>query len=194
MAIMTHNMVLDIGKAIEKMDKNILKDIIDRDEDVDKFYFMGGRWLTNMIEDQSALQKYGLKEAKDCLEYRIAFRHIERVADHVSRIASKILEAVGEIKEEQIKEAWRALEGAGSVFIRAVNCLQSGSLQEANKAIHDARKVIDIAEQLMDKVVDSKIPTRAIGAMIIIIESIKRISEYGIGISEIAFNLHVTTR
>jgi hypothetical protein len=54
--------------------------------------------------------------------------------------------------------------------------------------------VIDIAEQLMDKVVDSKIPTRAIGAMIIIIESIKRISEYGIGISEIAFNLHVTTR
>jgi phosphate uptake regulator len=193
MATMTHNMILDIGKAIDKKDKNILKDVIDRDEDVDKFYFMGGRWLTNMIGDQSALQNYGLKEAKDCLEYRIAFRHIERVADHVNRIASKILEVMDEINEEQIKAVGRALEGAGSVFTRAVNCLQSGSLQEANRAIHDARKVIGMAEELMDRVVDSKLPTRAIGAMIIIIESIKRIGEYGIGISEIAFNLHVTT-
>jgi len=193
MATMTYDMILDIGKAIDKMDKNILKDVIERDEDVDKFYFMGGRWLTNMISEHSAPKSYGIKEAKDCLEYRIVFRHIERVADHAIRIASKILDVVDEINEEQIKAVVKALETAGSVFTRSVNCLQSGNLQGANSTIHDARKVIATAEELMDKVVDSKIPTRAIGAMIIIIESIKRISEYGIGISEIAFNLHVTT-
>ena len=190
MATMTHDMMSDIGKAIDKKDKNILKDVMDRDEDVDKLYFMGSRWLTCMISDQSALQDYGLKETKDCLEYRLVFRHIERVADHVNRIASKFFEAIDEIDEGLSGALAGALEGSGSVFTRAVNCLQSGSLQEANKAIHDARKLISTAEELMDKVVDSKLPARVVGPMIIIIDSMKRIAEYGIGISEIAFNLH----
>lgn len=51
--------------------------------------------------------------------------------------------------------------------------------------------MIGTAEELMDRVVDSKLQARAIGAMIIIIDSIKRIGEYGIGILEIVFNLHV---
>jgi len=76
MATMTHDMISDIGKAIDKKDKNILKEMMDRDEDVDRLYFMGDRWLTNMIGDQSALQNYGLKAAKDCLEYRLVFRHL----------------------------------------------------------------------------------------------------------------------
>jgi len=190
MATMTHDMMSDIGKVIDKKDKNILKDVMDRDEDVDKLYFMGSRWLTGMISDQSGLQDYGLKETKDCLEYRLVFRHIERVADHVNRIASKFFEAIDEIDEGLSGALAGALEGSGSVFTRAVNCLQSGSLQEANKAIHDARKVVSAAEELMDKVVASRLPARVVEPMIIIIDSIKRIAEYGIGISEIAFNLH----
>jgi hypothetical protein len=71
-----------------------------------------------------------------------------------------------------------------------VNCLQSGSLQEANKAIHDARREITVAEGLMGTLVGSKVSIQVIGSLVVVVDSIKRISEYGIGISELVFNLY----
>ena len=191
MATMAHDMMLDIGKAMQSKDVDVLKDVMGRDEDVDKLYFMGCRWLTSMINDQSALQNYGLREAKDCLEYRLVFRHIERVADHVFRIASNFLEATEDMEKDLRASILEVLDRAANVFMRSVNCLQSGSLVEANKAIHDTRKVIVSGEDLTKKVVDGKLPAKSVGALIIIIDSIKRIAEYGMGISEIAFNVHV---
>lgn len=190
MATMAHDMMTDVVRALKENNAGILREVIDRDEDVDKLYFMASRWLTSMVSDPSVLHDYGLNKAKDCLEYRLAFRHIERVADHVQRIAINYLEAMVDVEKSLADALSQALDGAGNVFIRSVNCLQSGSLQEANKAIHDSRKVIATGEELMKIVVDQKISARSIGALIIVIDSIKRIAEYGIGISEISFNLN----
>lgn len=190
MATMAHDMMTDVKRAISERDANILREVIERDEDVDKLYFMASRWLTNMINDQSTLQDYGLNEARDCLEYRLAFRHIERVADHVQRIAANYLDAMNNVDKELAEALATNLDASGNVFLRSINCLQSGSLQEANKAIHDSRKVIATEEALMKQVMDEKLCARSVGELIIVIDSLKRIAEYGMGISEIAFNLH----
>jgi phosphate transport system protein len=190
MATMAHDMMTDVVRAINESNASILREVIDRDEDVDKLYFMASRWLTSMVSDPSVLHDYGLNDAKDCLEYRLAFRHMERVADHVQRIAINYLEAMNDVEKSLAGALAQALEGSGNVFIRAVNCLQSGSLQEANKAIHESRKVIAAGEEIMKNVLDQQLCARSIGALIIVLDSIKRIAEYGIGISEIAFNLN----
>jgi len=192
MATMVKDMLSDISKAIDRKDKNILRDVMERDEDVDKLYFMGSRWLTNIMSDMGALKDYGVRDLKDCLEYRLAFRHIERVADHVYRIASKFMEVIDSIDVELATTIVSNIEIAGNVFIRSVNCLQNGSLTEANRAIHDARKVSASAEELMKRVIDSDLQTKVIGAMIIVMDSTHRIAEYGIGIAELAFNIHVS--
>jgi hypothetical protein len=85
------------------------------------------------------------------------------------------------------------LENAGGVLIRSVNCLQNGSLTEANKAIHDARKVGMAGEELMKEIANGKHKPKTIGAIIIIVDSTKRIAEYGIGIAELAFNVHISS-
>jgi phosphate uptake regulator len=189
MAAMAHDMMKDVINAIRAKERDVFIDVIARDEDVDKLYFMASRWLTSMIDDQSVLKDYGLKDANDCLEYRMACRNIERVADHVNRIAEKYLACLDEVPKGLAERFASALDIAGSVFIRAVNCLQSGSLQEANKAIHDARKVITAAEGLMDTLVDSEMSIKTVGRLVVVVDSIKRIAEYGIGISELVFNL-----
>lgn len=190
MATMAHDMMADVSRGINERERSMLQDVTERDEDVDKLYFMASRWLTGMIGDQTSLQNYGLKQAKDCLEYRLAFRHMERVADHINRIASNFLVVIDEVDRDLGTSFAEALDGASGVFIKSVNCLQSGSLQEANKSIHDARKAILSAEDLMSRVVELKMKTKTIGALIIVVDSIKRIAEYGIGLSEIAFDLH----
>ncbi len=192
MATMVKDMLSDVTKAIDKKDRNILKDVMERDEDVDKLYFMGCRWLTNIMSDMSSLKDYGVRDVKDCLEYRLAFRHIERVADHVYKIAGKFMEVVEGVDAELAASIINNIESAGSAFIRSVNCLQNGSLAEANKAIHDARKVSSSVEELMKRVVDGNLQTKVIGAMIIVMDSTNRIAEYAIGIAELAFNVHVS--
>lgn len=190
MATMAYDMAMDVSGGMRSGNKNVFLDVISRDEDVDKLYFMASRWLTNMLDDQSALKGYGMKDANDCLEYRMACRNIERVADHVCRMAEKYLPAAGEVPKELAKKYAEALESAGSVFIRSVNCLQSGSLQEANKAIHDSRKVLTHVESLMEGLVNSDLPITVVGNLVVVVGSMRRIAEYGIGISELVFNLY----
>ncbi len=194
MATMVKDMLSDISKAIETKNKNILRDVMERDEDVDKLYFMGSRWLTNIMSDMSSLKDYGVRDLKDCLEYRLAFRHLERVADHVYRIASKFMEINQDEEDDALAKAIvSTLENAGAVLIRAVNCLQNGSLIEANKAIHDARKVGIAGEELMKTAMNSGLQPKTVGAIIIIVDSTKRVAEYAIGIAELAFNVHISS-
>ncbi|MCQ5376706.1 MAG: hypothetical protein NO516_01505 [Candidatus Methanomethylicia archaeon] len=191
MASIANDMLSDVAKAVMKGDINVLKDVLERDDDVDKLFFMSSRWLTNIMEGQRSLKDFGLKSPSNCLEYRLAFRHIERVADHVYRIADKYIESMDELQKQTISAMIMALEVSGNVFIRAVNCLQTGSLQEANRAIHEARKNIMVCEDLMRQIINGNYSAKTLSSSIIIIDSIKRIAEYSIGISELVFNIHV---
>jgi phosphate uptake regulator len=190
MATMALDMAMDVSGGMRSGNRDVFLDVISRDEDVDKLYFMASRWLTNMLDDPSALQGYGMKDASDCLEYRMACRNIERVADHVCRMAEKYLPVIEQVPKEIAKKYAEAIESSGSVFIRSVNCLQSGSLQEANKAIHDSRRVLTHIEGLMEALVNSDLSISAISNLVVVVGSMRRIAEYGIGISELVFNLY----
>ena len=190
MAIMAKDMMVDVSRGMEEGDVNILKDVIERDEDVDKLYYMASRWLNFIVSDHGALFDFGMKQIRDCLEYRLIFRNMERVADHVQRISLNYISILETVDDSITRSLITNLESSMNVFTRSVNCIQSGSLQEANKAIHDARKVVIVLEELVQKVIEKEGNTKNIASLMIIIDSIRRISEYGIGISEIAFNLH----
>lgn len=190
MATMAHDMMKDVSGAMRTKDKNVFLDVMARDEDVDKLYFMASRWLTSMIDDQSMLGDYGLRDANDCLEYRMACRNIERVADHVNRTAEKFLASLDKVPEDLANRFASSLEGSDAVFIRSVNCIQSGSLQEANKAIHEARKAIAALDGLMEELVELDVSVNTISNLVVVVDSIKRIAEYGIGLSELVFNLY----
>ncbi|MDH5807331.1 MAG: phosphate uptake regulator PhoU [Candidatus Methanomethylicaceae archaeon] len=183
MASLVHNMIIDICKALISKNKNILLDVIERDDDVDRLYFMGSRWLANMIENRYSLIDYDIKSSKEVLEYRIIFRHVERVADHVCKIATVLLNSINNIDDNIVEIIKELLEKTGGIFVKSINCVKSINVLDANKVIHDAR---DLVKKIEEFLVNEKIDD-----LIIILDSIKRISEYGIGISEIVFNISV---
>lgn len=184
MTSLVHNMILDICKALISKNKNILLDVIERDDDVDKLYFMGSRWLANIIENEYSSMDYDIKSRRETLEYRIIFRHVERVADHVCKIATILLNSIDKIDKNFAETIKELLEKAGSIFVRSINCIKSINLLDANKVIHDARNLVRYSEELL---LNGKMDY-----LIVILESVKRIAEYGIGISEIVFNISVS--
>ncbi|MCX8181961.1 MAG: phosphate uptake regulator PhoU [Candidatus Methanomethyliaceae archaeon] len=190
MTSMVQNMILDICKAITSKNKNILLDIIERDDDVDKLYFMGSRWLSSIIEDKLSALDYDIKSSREVLEYRIIFRHVERVADHVCKIATILLDLIDNIDNSSAIVIKELLEKAGAIFVKAVNCIKSNNLLDANKVIHDARLIVKSGEEALDKL-SINFSKENLGTAAVILDSIKRIAEYGIGISEIVFNIGI---
>lgn len=190
MTSMVHSMILDICKALNTRNKNILLDVIERDDDVDRLYFMGSRWLASIVEDKLSSFDCDIKSDKEVLEYRIIIRHVERVADHACKISTILLDLIDRIGNTSAMSIEENLEKAGNVFVRAVNCIKTKNLLDANRAIHDARLTIKSTERSLEQV--SSAPSEGVlNTLVVIFDSIKRIAEYGIGISEIVFNLSI---
>ncbi len=190
MTSMVHNMIIDVCKALVSKNKNILLDIVERDDDVDKLYFMGSRWLSSIIEDKLSILDYDIKSSREVLEYRIIFRHVERVADHVCKISTILLDLIDNIDNSSAMVIKELLEKTGTIFVRSVNCIKSNNLLDANRVIHDARSTVKSIEEVLEKF-SSGFSKEILGTLALILESAKRIAEYGIGISEIVFNISI---
>lgn len=190
MTSMVHNMILDVCKALASKNKNILLDVVERDDDIDKLYFMGSRWLSSIIEDKLSALDYDIKTGREVLEYRIIFRHVERVADHVCKISTILLDLIDKIDNNSTLVIKELLEKTGTIFVRSLNCLKSNNLLDANRVIHDARSTVKSIEEVLEKFGHSS-SKEVLGTLAVIFDSTKRIAEYGIGISEIVFNISI---
>ncbi|MEM3039686.1 MAG: PhoU domain-containing protein, partial [Candidatus Methanomethylicaceae archaeon] len=170
--------------------KNILLDVVERDDDIDKLYFMGSRWLSSIIEDKLSALDYDIKMGREVLEYRIIFRHVERVADHVCKISTILLDLIDKIDNNSTLVIKELLEKTGTIFVKSLNCLKSNNLLDANRVIHDARSTVKSIEEVLEKFGHSS-SKEVLGTLAVIFDSTKRIAEYGIGISEIVFNISI---
>jgi len=78
----------DLISAISTKDKKLLKDVIQRDTEVNRLYFLVVRQIRTIIQTPSLQDKEGLKSV-DYVDYRLAANLLEVTGDALSRIASK---------------------------------------------------------------------------------------------------------
>jgi len=84
--IITSRMHEDLIDGIKNKDKELLKSIDDRDDEVDRLRFLITRQLNLAINNSSYLADLGLNSS-DCLNYGAVITAIEETADHIQRIA-----------------------------------------------------------------------------------------------------------
>src|SRR3989337_1610157 len=65
------SMLLDLGKALKTMDIGLAKDVIVREKEIDRLYFLVVRQLKSAVEYQQVAEKLGIENQRDCLGYRI---------------------------------------------------------------------------------------------------------------------------
>src|SRR5213594_3380524 len=93
-------MQLDATRAFVDSDLELAKNVVERDEEVDRWYFLLVRLVRAAISDTYLLEKIKVSSV-DCLDFRLLASYIETFADYAVTIAENTQGGVTIPKEEQ---------------------------------------------------------------------------------------------
>jgi len=175
--------------ALEKFDKELASDVIEIDDEVDRFQMYLIREVKAALENPPLVQEIGLNSLRECLGYRIVSNSVERVGDHAISIAENVSEMNEPIDEEALNMLKEISSVSESVFEKALDSLFKEDYQAAEEVVQATERVYDLEEEVNDYL-SGESPDEDIKIRLIL-ESIRRIAEYGRDIAEIVLNLTI---
>ncbi len=176
--------------SLEENDKELAKEVIELDDEVDRFQMYLIREIKAAFQDPTLVEEIGLRTLRECLGYRLVSKHVERVGDHAASIAKNVLEIGGPVKQGLIDEITDMSSRAESFFDKSVDSLFKDDYEAAENVIQDMDELYDL-EEGFNRTLSKEEPAEAMRIRLIA-ESIRRISEYGRNIAEVVLNLTVT--
>jgi len=189
MCIITASMHKDALACLEKLDYELAQDIINTDNEVDRFTLYIVRQLKMAIQNPRIIKEIGLANARDCLGYRLVAKSVERTADHAVNIAENVLAIKKPLSAGNFDKIKRMSDLAVSMFETAVDALFRNDFDLAESVFKKAKKVVDIEKEVLSSIHKTEI--QEIANLRLIIESIRRTAEYSTDIAEIVLNLTV---
>lgn len=184
------SMLNDALLAVKEKNFDLAKEVINADDEVDRFGFYIIRQLKIAIQNEHMLKEMGFSNARNCLGYRLVVKNIERTGDHAVFIAKDLMEFKKPIKKEIIAKIQEMSQFAVTLMDEACLALFKEDYYQAE---HTIKKTMDIAKY-EKKVLDS---TRSIKdeeehyRIRRMVENIRRIAEYASDIAEIVLNINV---
>lgn len=190
MLIIAKSMQNDALLAHEEANFELAKEVINSDDEVDRFSFYIIRQLKIAIQNEHMLKDMGIENARSCLGYRLIVKNIERVGDHATGIVKDLLEFRKPIKKSVLDTINEMNNFALSVLDDACLSLFKRDFIQAELTVERTaditkyeKKMLESTKSLRD---DEEIyRIRRIG------ENIRRISEYASDIAEIVMNMTV---
>jgi len=190
MSIIAAGMLSDSVAALSAGGKGLAEEVIERDDEVDRFYHFLLRQLNIAVRDRSVIQEIGLTSARDCLGYRLAVKSTERVADHATSIAAQA-ENLRAISEGAVKKIQEMNDLSRKVFESSIASLLRLDGKMAEQAITRSKEVVQMEEGISGEVLAPRMSGSQVASLKLMLESIRRAAEYGSDIAEIAIDLMV---
>lgn len=183
-------MLEDALAAIRTGDEALARDVGQRDQDVDRLY-----WMVAKQYHLAHTAPPGATEGRDLAglhNHRLIAKLLERVGDHAERIA-RTFPVLGEkgVDPKLMKEFESANASAIGILDKSFHALVSADIDAANEAI-DAR----IAHQKLVDGLSHHVATRRgeeLLALATIADSLGRVAGYATDIAEIAINHAIVT-
>lgn len=190
MYIIVRGMYEDTLGSIKKGDKNSIKEIIQRDNDIDRLHWLIARQYNIVLQDIVFSKKMNVN-LRMASTYFLVSRTTERIADHIVRIAQNLLDLYDNSMNKKIVDL---IISAGKLsldtFNRSINSFFKKDANLANNVIEDVPRLEAICEEINSSTL------RESGGVAIhigyITESIRRIGEYSVNISENVIDYLVT--
>jgi len=186
MHLIVRTMHADAVEALCIEDRGLAEDVIDRDTDVDRLYWMAIKQNTLIARDRKLGDRMGLNifESNDLM---LVARGIERIGDHAVRIArNALLSAEDEEKLESPDEIRKLSADSMRVLERGMESLFREDLEQANSVIDEGRNVVKVCERF-GKEVRGRDSREAV-IIHMVLDSIIRSTMYAVDIAEIAIN------
>lgn len=184
-------MLKDAMKALVSNDKDLAVEIVERDDEVDRLYFFAVRQLKAAVYNRMLIEEMGLSNPRDCLGYRLIVKSIERSADHAARIASVIPTLPAQSNNKMMEKIVKMSSIAQEIHECSVKTLYKYDPNLINESMKKIEQVISLEDEIIEQLLRLKIEARTMLGIRLILESVRRIAEYGTDIAEISINLAV---
>jgi phosphate uptake regulator len=179
------SMLEDSMAALRDHNLEIAEDVIQRDDDVDRFYLLAVRQLKASMEDIELSEKIGIRNPQECLEYRIITKIIERIGDHAVKIAINVQKTDSAVNSDN--SIFKMAELSRKVFERAIDSITQEDMEAINKIVVEAKDISQFGVSLESREVGD---TNNI-ELSMVLESLRRVVEYSGDIAEVAINMSV---
>ncbi|MEK6865754.1 MAG: phosphate uptake regulator PhoU [Thermoproteota archaeon] len=176
--------------AMKENNLELAQEVINTDDEVDRFGFYIIRQLKIAIQNEHMLKEMGFRNARDCLGYRLVVKNIERTGDHAAFIAKDILEFKKPVKENIVEKIEEMNEFALSVLDDSCLALFKEDYVQAEKTIEKTNEIVKYEKKVRDASKSLK-DDEEIYRIRRMTENIRRISEYASDIAEIVLNMNI---
>jgi len=184
MRLVSLTMLEDAVEALLTDNDALAQDVIERDDDVDRLWYMTSRVFRTVLRNPTAANEIGFSR-ETCFDFQSSARQLERIADHATKIAELALEA-GEIPDEAMEPLRVLREEAASVPDTAMDALLADDSDDAVALAGEARAHIEIVDRKA-RDVDTEIhdlDPQLAQVLGLVVDSLSRTADYGTNIAE----------
>ena len=184
------SMSSDAILAVKENNLELAQEVINTDDEVDRFGFYIIRQLKIAIQNEHMLKEMGFRNPRNCLGYRLVVKNIERAGDHASFIARDLLEFKKPVKKEILSKLQDMNEFCLSVLDDACLALFKEDYLQAEKIIEKTNEITKYEKKVRDasKSLKNEEEVYRVRRMT---ENIRRVSEYASDIAEIVLNMNI---
>ena len=190
MTLLAKSMLDDALLATNEGNEELAKEVINSDDDVDRFGFYITRQLAIGIENEHMLKEMGFDSARDCLGYRVVIKNVERLADHAVRLSQDVLDYKTPIQGKNFDRIREMSGYALSVMDDACLALFKKDYEQAEKSIGNANDIQKYERRILDNLKIGK-DEEEIFRVRRIVENVKRVAEYASDIGEVVLNMNI---
>jgi phosphate uptake regulator len=186
MHIIVKSMHENTMRALETDNKTLAKEVKTRDNDVDRLHWLIARQHNTILQNVSLAEKMNITIGMSSTCFLIS-RIIERIGDHVVRIAQNIMNISNDkLNQKTINHIQSTSSLALNIFNKSIESFFRKNIQAANENIETVAKLEKLCQEI------NTLALKQEGAIAIslgyIVESIRRIGEYAEDISETVIN------
>ena len=171
----------DLTEAVSTGVFTLVNDIIARDSEVDKLYFLIVRQLRSALQNTGFAEKVGVSPL-ECLDFRIVAKNVEEIGDSAEAAARNLL-GVTSIESNIAEDLVKFSNLAHSMHETAFKAFLEADRTRANMVIERRKEVKKRKEELDEKIL------KADQAVLLgnVVENIQIICEKGSDIADLVF-------
>ena len=173
----------DITTALLENNTNLANSVMQRDDEVDRLYFLLTRLLRTVILNPQLSEKMGISLI-DCLDYRMISSHIEAIGDYTSQIARNIVQfSHVPISKDILKIIIQLSEAANNMHKNAMKAVMSKTYDSIDAVIEENIQAQKYLDEIKKQSIGIQIEAEEFVSTISF--SMKRICDVSIDISDI---------
>ena len=189
MMLLAKSMLDDALIAIKEGNVELAKEVINSDDDVDRFGLYIIRQLRFSLENDNSLGLMNSVDKIDCLGYRMIAKSLERIADHASDMGQQVMSLNKPLPKSILAQLDEFSEFSRGNLEKSMRALVNKDYKLADKVVTTCLEAPKKELKILNS--DFRMTKDQDACVVSILEHIRRVSDYSADIGEVVLNLTI---